>query len=306
MQIRVLGSAAGGGFPQWNCGCDNCRAVRSGASDTQARSQESLAISADGRDWFLLNVSPEVRAQLESQPCLHPRARRDSPVVGVVLTNGDLDHCLGLFSLRESHPLRLYTTASIERGLREGNVMYRTLQRFPEQLRFSELELGTDQALLRADGEASGLSVQAVALPGKLPLHLEGLHAHAPGDNIGLLVRSTSSAQVLAYFPGVAGPTPQLRAALALASCVFFDGTFWSSDELPSQGLGGKRAADMAHWPIGGEAGSARFLSEFAAARRVFIHINNTNPMLRASSSEALQLKAAGIEIAYDGMQVEL
>jgi pyrroloquinoline quinone biosynthesis protein B len=305
MRIRVLGSAAGGGFPQWNCGCDNCRAARAGSPDVRARTQESVAISADGDHWFLLNASPEIRAQIEGFRALHPRAPRHSPIAGLVLTNGDLDHCLGLLSLRESHPLRLYATAGTERGFREGNVLHRTLQRFDGQLRFEALGLGEVRALSRSDGSPSGLTIEAVPTAGKLPIHLEQLREPSPEDNIGLLIREPARARTLAYFPAVGGPSAPLLAALARADCVFFDGTFWASDELPGAGLGAKRAEDMAHWPVGGASGSLGMLRELRS-RRVLIHINNTNPLLRAGSSEALQLSAAGVELAYDDMELEL
>jgi pyrroloquinoline quinone biosynthesis protein B len=313
----VLGSAAGGGFPQWNCGCDNCRDVRAGVPGLRARSQESIAVSADGEDWFLFNVSPEIRSQIESFSGLHPRAARHSPIAGMVLTNGDLDHCLGLFSLRESHPLRLYATPSVERGLREDNVLFRTLQRFPEQLTFSPLELGRPIALPRRDGSPSGLTLEAVPVPGKLPIHLErvgpsrGAALARPAqpseqDNIGLLVREPARGRTLAYFPAVAGPCPPLLAAVAEADCVFFDGTFWSSDELPRHGLGEKRAEDMAHWPLGGANGSLAWLAKLVAPQRVLIHVNNTNPILRAASAEAQQLAAAGVQLAEDGLELTL
>lgn len=306
MRVRVLGSAAGGGFPQWNCGCDNCREVRAGASELRPRTQESVAVSCDGESWFLLNCSPEVRGQVEDFIGLHPQARRHSPIAGIVLTNGDLDHCLGLLSLRESHVLSLYATASVERGFRTDNVLYRTLQRFPGQIRFHPLALGEEQPLWHPDGSPSGLTIEAVPLPGKLPIHLEGRVEPSAEDNIGLLIREPARARTLGYFPALAGPNPQLQAAASEAECVFVDGTFWSSDELPSQGLGDKRAEDMAHWPIGGDNGSAKFLRGLRATRRVYIHINNTNPMLREHGPEAAQLKAAGIEIAYDGMELTL
>ena len=305
MHIRVLGSAAGGGFPQWNCGCDNCRAVRTGASGFRARSQESVAVSADGETWFLLNASPEVRAQIESFEGLHPRAPRHSPIAGIVLTNGDLDHCLGLLSLRESHPLTLYATAGVERGFREHNVLFRTLQRFAGQLSTRALRLGEREALLTHDGQASGLSIEAVPVPGKLPIHLEGRSEPSAEDNIGLLIHEQAKRRTLAYFPAVAANCPPLAAAVEQAECVFFDGTFWSSDELPQRGLGDKRAEDMAHWPVGGERGSLGFLRELRG-RRILIHVNNTNPMLREDGDEAAQLAAAGVELAYDGMQVTL
>jgi pyrroloquinoline quinone biosynthesis protein B len=306
MLVRVLGSAAGGGFPQWNCGCDNCRAVRSAAPGVRARTQESLAISADGESFFLLNASPEVRSQIESYPGLHPRGPRHSPIAGIVLTNGDLDHCLGLLSLRESHRLQLYATPAVERGFREGNVLFRTLQRFPEQVRFHALRPGQATPLLRADGSPSGLTAEPVPVPGKLPIHLEAHTQASPEDNSGLLIREPARGRTLGYFPAIAGPCPQLIAACAEADCGFFDGTFWSSDELPRHGLGEKRAEDMAHWPVGGETGSLAWLAQLRMPRRVFIHINNTNPMLREDSAQARQLAAARVELAYDGMEFTL
>ncbi|HKP58251.1 MAG TPA: pyrroloquinoline quinone biosynthesis protein PqqB [Polyangiales bacterium] len=306
MHVRVLGSAAGGGFPQWNCGCENCRAARSGARDVVARTQESVAVSADGESWFLLNASPEVRAQIESFPALHPRAPRHSPIAGIVLTNGDLDHCLGLLSLRESYPLGLYATASVERGFREGNVLHRTLQRFAGQLRFEPLELAQPRPLTRADGSPSGLTIEAVPVPGKLPIHLEKTSQPSAEDNIGLLIREPARGRTLGYFPAVAAPCPPLTAAGAAVDCLFLDGTFWSSDELPRLGLGEKRAEDMAHWPIGGEHGSLQFLQGLLAPRKIYIHINNTNPVLRSNGSQAAQLTAAGIELAHDGLEFTL
>ena len=307
MRIRVLGSAAGGGFPQWNCGCDNCKQARAAAVGFRARTQESVAISADDESWFLLNASPEVRAQIESFTGLHPRERRHSPIAGIVLTNGDLDHCLGLLSLRESHPLRLITTSPIERGFREDNVLFRTLQRFEGQLKFQALELNKVAPLLLADGKESGLTIEAVPVAGKLPIHLEKQSKPSPEDSIGLLIREPAKNITLGYFSGVAGPTDALRAALQQADCIFFDGTFWSEDELPARGLLEKKAKDMAHWPIGGEHGSASWLGEVASKkRRIYIHINNTNPILNDGGSETAQLRAAGFDIADDGMELTL
>src|SRR5882724_11979104 len=173
MLIRVLGSAAGGGFPQWNCGCANCRGVRAGELRATARTQECVAVSSDGAHWFLLNCSPEIRQQIESFPPLHPRGPRHSPIAAILLTNGDLDHCLGLLSLRESHPLVIYATDPVRRGFTEGNVLYRTLQRFPAQVTWRVLEPGRETELSGVDGPGSGLLVKAIAAPGKPPLHLE-------------------------------------------------------------------------------------------------------------------------------------
>jgi pyrroloquinoline quinone biosynthesis protein B len=307
LKLRVLGSAAGGGYPQWNCGCANCIEARSGTSTrTRARTQESLALSADGEHWFLLNASPEVRAQIESFAPLHPRGPRHSPIAGIVLTNGDLDHCLGLLSLRESQRLQVYATAAVRRGFSEGNVLMRTLQRFDGQVRFTDLGLGRETPLVLDDGRASGLTIEAIAAPGKLPIHLEALHAPSAEDNIGVIVRQTGSARALAYFPAAAGATPAVMHALGSAACCFFDGTFWSSDELIALGLGDKRAEQMAHWPVGGADGSLAQLAALRGVRRVLIHVNNTNPLLIEDSPQAAQLRSCGVELAYDGMEIEL
>ena len=306
MLIRVLGSAAGGGFPQWNCGCPNCRGIRDGTLAAVARTQESVAISADGRGWFLLNTSPEIRAQIEGFPALHPRDRRHSPIQAVLLTNGDLDHCLGLLSLRESHPLLVYATERVRVGFAEKNVLHRTLERFPGQVTWRTLKPGRREELLGVDGRESGLVVEALPVPGKPPVHLEGLMPPDPDDNVGLRILEERTGRVLAYVSGVGAVTESVRQALDGADCVFFDGTFWSSDELRTLGLGEKRAEDMAHLPVGGPAGSARQLATLGAARKIYIHLNNTNPLLREDSPERASVTTAGWEIAYDGMEITL
>ena len=300
MQVRVLGSAAGGGVPQWNCGCQNCREARRGTGAVRPRTQESVAISADGAAWFLLNVSPEIRAQIESFPPLTPREPRHSPLAGLVLTNGDLDHCLGLLSLRESQPLTVYATESVRVGFTEGNVLYRTLERFDGQVTWRALAIGREQPV----GD-SGLAITAIATPGNLPLHLKSLRPPSAEDNVGLVVRDQRTGKRLAYFSGVAGPSPALERALAEADVLFFDGTFWSSDELIALGLGTRRAEEMSHWPLGGPEGSAAFLAR-QPGRRILIHVNNTNPILREGSAERRALEAAGIEVAADGLELAL
>jgi len=306
VHIRVLGAAAGGGFPQWNCGCPNCRGVRSGTIRATARTQESVAVSADGTHWFLLNASPEIREQIERFPGLHPRGPRQSPIEALVLTNGDLDHTLGLLSLRESHPLAVYASEHVRLGFTEGNVLYRTLERFPGQVTWRPLKLGREEALAGVDGRESGLFVEAVAVPGKLPIHLEAISAPDPEDNIGLRIREPLTGRRLAYFPAAGALIDTVRDALADADCVFFDGTFWASDELPALGLGTKRAEDMAHLPVGGDQGSLAALRGLTARRRVYIHLNNTNPLLREDSPERKEAEVAGWEIARDGMEVTL
>ena len=306
MLIRVLGSAAGGGFPQWNCGCANCRGVRAGELRATARTQECVAVSSDGDQWFLLNCSPEIRQQIESFPPLHPRGPRHSPIAGILVTNGDLDHCLGLLSLRESHPLVIYATDRLRRGFTDGNVLYRTLDRFPGQVTWRSLKLGREEELADADGGPAGLLVEAVAVPGKLPIHLEAGATSDPEDSVGFRIREPSTGRILAYLSGVGAVTEPVRRSLEDADCVFFDGTFWSSDELPRLGLGTKRAEEMAHLPIGGPEGSLARLDGLAARRRIFIHLNNTNPLLRDDSPERARVEAAGWEVARDGMEVRI
>ena len=305
MIIRVLGAAAGGGFPQWNCGCPNCRGVREGKNRTHARSQECVAVSADGDAWLLLNCSPEIRAQIESFPPLHPRAPRHSPIAAILLTNGDLDHCLGLLSLRESHPLVLYATEPVRRGFVDGNVLYRTLERFPGQATWRTLKLGREDDVADTAGRAIGLTVEPLAAPGKPPIHLEPT-APDPEHNVGVWIREPATGRTVAYVSAAAGITAEMRRAFDGVDAVFFDGTFWSSDELPGQGLGTKRAEDMAHLPVGGPGGSLERLGDLRVRRRIYIHVNNTNPMLGDDSPQRAAVTAAGWEVAEDGMEVRL
>jgi len=263
-------------------------------------------VSSNGTDWVLLNASPEIRAQVEAFPALHPRGPRHSPIAAIILTNGDLDHCLGLLSLRESHPLVVYATERVRRGFTEGNILYRTLERFPGQVTWHTLLLGKEDGIISALGEPTGLAVAAVPVPGKPPVHLESASQNDPEENVGLRIRDVESGRVLAYFPGAGGITAEVRQGLSNTDCVFFDGTFWSSDELPALGLGTKRAADMAHLPVGGAAGSLAGLEGLRAPRRILIHLNNTNPLLREDSSERAMAEARGWEVAHDGMEVTL
>ena len=303
MHVRVLGSAAGGGFPQWNCACAQCQAVRSGSALHRARSQASLAVSADGRSWFLLNVSPDIRAQIEATPLLHPAPPRGSPIQGAVLTNGDLDAYLGLFCLREAEPLTIYASAPVRQGVIEHNAMVRTLERFEGHTRWTTLHRQERQMLLLRDGAPSGLSVEAVPVPGKVPLHLEGRVPEHPEQNVGVLVFDQNAERALGFFPGVAGPSVELEAALARCFCCFFDGTFYRNDELTAEGLAKRSAREMAHWPLAGSDGSLTWLSRAEHCRTFLIHINNTNPILDEASPERQQVTAAGVEVSHDGME---
>lgn len=306
MRVQVLGSAAGGGFPQWNCACPGCSGLRNGAIIAAARTQDSLAVSVDGQAWHLLNASPDIRYQIETCRHLHPKpgSPRNSPIAGVVLTNADLDHCLGLFSLRESQPLLIYATRAVKAALTEHNVISRTLQRFPEQVRWIELEPGRRTLLRKPDGSDTGLSVEAVCVPGKVPQYLEGLVAPDPEHNVALWIREQRSDRSLVYMPGVGGDAPEVRKLLAAADLVLFDGTFWSEDELLMLTPGARSAHDMAHWPLAGENGSLDVIRTHCRGRCVLTHLNNTNPLLRADSDQRKALLRSGISVAHDGMEL--
>lgn len=302
MRAIVLGSAAGGGFPQWNCGCSNCAAVRAGRPGFVPRTQDSLAVTA-GADpmtgrFVLVNASPDVLAQIQKTPALWPRAPRHSPIAAIVLTNGDMDHVLGLFSLRESYPLALYATSSVRRGLEES-AFIRTLRRFEGQLVVRELVLGARAELADAAGEPLGLAVTPSAMSGKLPVHFVGHAKGAAEDNVALSF--TDGRGSLMY--AAAGASAEVD--LGGHDVVLFDGTFYREDELVRLGLSKSYARDMAHVPIGGDAGSLTRLGGLAA-RRIYTHVNNTNPILAPDSEERRAVEAAGWEIAHDGMEIVL
>jgi len=304
MRIRVLGSGAGGGVPQWNCGCENCRAVRTGRPGIQARTQDSIAVSAGSGGWVLCNCSPDILRQIEAFDELHPKAPRHSPIAAIVLTNGDLDHVLGLFSLRESYPLVVYATEGVRRGLFEQNVLARTLARFEGHVTHRALPLGSEVSIDDARGQPTGIRVTARPVRGKIPVHLEGLTASAPDQNVGLWLRDASG-KVAAYVSAVADlgdVTPHVGGVDAL----LLDGTFWSSDELSRPGLSKAKAEDMAHLPIGDPGGSLGASAALNARRRIYTHINNTNPILVESSPERRAVTAAGWEVATDGMDLLL
>jgi pyrroloquinoline quinone biosynthesis protein B len=303
MRAIVLGAAAGGGFPQWNCGCPNCLAVREGRPGFEPRTQDSLAVTAQGDRFVLVNASPEILVQIQRTKALWPRAPRHSPIGAVVLTNGDMDHVLGLFSLRESWPLALYATASVRRGL-EASAFIRTLRRFEGQLVIRELELDRRTELRDAANQPLGLEVRPFAMSGKLPVHFVGHAEPSPGDNVGLSFSQAPGDKqggTLAY----AAACGSADLDLADHDVVFFDGTFFREDELVRLGLSKAFARDMAHVPIDGDTGSLARLSGLRG-RKIYTHINNTNPILAPASAERRAVEAAGWEIAFDGMEIAL
>jgi pyrroloquinoline quinone biosynthesis protein B len=308
MRAIVIGSAAGGGFPQWNCGCPNCVGVREGRGDLLGRTQDSVAFTSNGDRFALVNASPDILAQIKATPALWPKAPRHTPIGAVVLTNGDMDHVLGLFSLRESQPLAIYATPSVWKGL-EASVLIRTLKRFEGQVVFRPLVIGQEIELADAAGEPLGIRLRAFAAPGKLPVHLVGHAAESPEDNIGLSLREGASA-------GSGGSAGAIAYAAACASihgvdlaghaAVLFDGTFYREDELVRLGLSKAVAKDMAHMPISGERGSLEAMAAIESlrgTRKIYTHVNNTNPIL-ADTEERRAVVGVGWEIAFDGMEI--
>jgi pyrroloquinoline quinone biosynthesis protein B len=293
VRLRLLGSAAGGGFPQWNCGCANCAGLRNGAVAARARSQTSAALSADGERWFLLHASPDVRAQIESLAPLAPRAPRGSPIAGVLLANADLDACLGLLSLREGTPLVVVATRRVLADLRACSFA-RALERSTGPVEWRALELG-ESAPLDDEGH---VRVTALPVPGKPPFY--AARAASPEDNVALVLKEARSATSVVWAPTVARRDAALERALRETDLALFDGTLFRDDELARQGLGPRTARQMAHWPVGE---SLPWLARLAR-RRVLVHVNNSNPILREDSPERRQVEQVGVEVGHDGMDL--
>lgn len=305
MRIRVLGAAAGGGFPQWNCNCETCRRAWGGA--VPAQTQASLAVSADEERWFLLNASPDLRAQILAAPPLQPQhPGRHSPIVGAVLTNGDVDAIAGLLTLRESQKLALYATPRVLEVL-AGNSIFNVLN--PDYVARRPLPLGAPVDLATRDDAPTGLRVEAFSVPGKVALYLEDAAieqhlAQRSEDTIGLMISERTTGKRFYYIPGCAALDDELRARLRDAPLLFFDGTLWDDDEMIRAGLGAKTGRRMGHLSVSGSEGSMAAFAALGVKRRLFIHINNTNPMLCAGSPERAAAEAAGWEVARDGLDI--
>ena len=309
MRVLVLGSAAGGGFPQWNCNCRVCRAARAGDGRALARTQSSLAVSADGERWVLLNASPDLRQQITDNRPLHPKTEaRHSPIAAVVLTNADVDHIAGLLTLRESQPFVLYASGRVHDAL-DANPIFRILN--PQFVRREALPLGQPLALQDSDGEEIGLTVEPFAVPGKIALYLEDPDAGdnfgtREGDTIGLCVSQPAAGKRFFYIPGCAALDAPLVERLAGAPLVLFDGTLFENREMVTGGLGHKTGARMGHLNVSGPDGSMAAFEGLGVGRRIYIHINNSNPVLLEDSPERAAVEAAGWEVAYDGQEIVL
>ncbi len=299
MKVIVLGSAAGGGVPQWNCRCAICQLARAGDPRVLPRTQSSLAVSIDGVAWLLVNASPDIRQQMLATVELHPgREARHSPIAAVLLTNGDVDHVAGLLTLREGQCFRLYGTASVLEAV-DANRIFAVCA--PTIVPRRRTELGERFEPL------TGLQVEMFAVPGKVALWLENETLRVGDETestVGLEI--TAGGKRLLYVPGCADVSAALRARLDGADALFFDGTMWTDGEMVEAGLGTKTARRMGHVPLSGHGGSIKALADVRVRRRVFVHINNTNPVLVAGSRERAAAESAGWEIGYDGMRITL
>ncbi|KUE86945.1 pyrroloquinoline quinone biosynthesis protein PqqB [Cupriavidus necator] len=304
LRVIVLGAAAGGGLPQWNCACTACRAAREGAQITP-QTQSSIAVSADGVRWVVVNASPDIRQQFSATHVLHPiKGPRSSPLSSVLLTNADVDHVAGLLSLREGHPFTLYATDRVLRVL-QGNAIFNVLDRGSvERL---ALRLDQVQPVFDAQGCDTGVRIEPFAIPGKVALWLEDPEAAGfgggPEDTIGLALGTTGSRCRLFYMPGCSALPDAIKSRLARGDSLLFDGTTFTEDEMISSGAGSKTASRMGHLPISGARGAVAQWEGVSLQRKLFIHMNNTNPVLLPDSKERAFIRAAGWDTTYDGME---
>ncbi|MDJ0613711.1 MAG: pyrroloquinoline quinone biosynthesis protein PqqB [Rhizobiaceae bacterium] len=297
LRALVLGAAAGGGLPQWNCGCENCVAARDPSNPLMPQSQSSLAITVDGNEWAILNASPDIRTQLQDNPPLHPKSRRDTPIRSILLTNGDIDHVAGLLILREKQPFRVYLTGEILNVI-EANPIFQALDR--SLVNFEVVGLDQPFDIL------PGLTSELFAVPGKVPLYMEEgeVVTDLEGEQtVG--VRLASGNERMWYIPGCAKLTPKICDSLKGEKTVLFDGTVFENDEMLQAKVGQKTGARMGHMAMSGDAGSIAGLADLDISRKIYVHINNTNPVWRHDTKERLVVENAGWEIAFDGMEIE-
>ena len=314
MRIRILGSAAGGGLPQWNCRCPNCQAARAGSPDVQPRSQSSVAISADGDRWFLLNVSADVRQQILAFADLGPRASPPAPmraqdseavqrgtcIAGCVLTDAEIDHTSGLLQLREGCSLGIISTPLVHRWLSQYLPIETVLRCFAQRP-WIDLPLNAPLELPLPDGAPSGLEVRAFEAGRDVPRFVPEDPAEAVGSVVGLQIQDTKTGGKLLFAPAVAAIDRRLAEAAEGSDCILIDGTFWSDDEPIRSEITNRTARQMGHVPVDGADGSLNWLNARPVRHRVYIHINNTNPMLDRRSREHQLVKEKGVKVGADG-----
>lgn len=305
MKIYVLGAAAGGGFPQWNCNCHNCNAVRAGSPGFKSRTQSSILVQGQGADCVLFNASPDILKQIQQQPVMQPaRALRDTAIAGVVLMDGQIDHTTGLFMLREgSKPLPIWCTRDVREDLEQGNPIFRVLAHF---CGVALHRVPLDQSRFSIP-KVEGVEFYAIPLKSKAAPYSPHRDTPSAGDNVGVVMINQANGKRLFYAPGLAEIDEAVWAQLSAADCVMVDGTFWTDDEMIRLGISVKKGSEIGHLPQSGEGGMLAWLGRLpATTRKILIHINNTNPILNEHSVEHQTCRSLGVEVAYDGMEIEL
>lgn len=303
MYIYVLGSAAGGGFPQWNCNCPNCHGVRTGTIQAKARTQSSIAVSENGTDWVLLNASPDIRQQLFEFKAAQPaRKLRDTGITSVILMDSQLDHTTGLLTLREGCPMNVWCTEMVHQDLTSGFPVFNMLKHWNGGLQYHEIN---PKQAFKIDG-FENLEFLPLIIKSAAPPYSPHRNDPHDGDNIALIIKDHKTQKQLFYAPGLGKIDDQIMQIMQSSDCVMIDGTLWTDDEMQQTGVGTKTGREMGHLYISGEGGSLSYLNQLRTPKKVLIHINNTNPILNENSSQFAELKANGVEVAYDGMQIEL
>ena len=303
MYVQILGSAAGGGFPQWNCNCPNCRGLRDGTLRAQARTQSSIALSDDGVNWILCNASPDIRAQLQSFAPLQPgRALRDTGIGAVILLDSQIDHTTGLLSLREGCPHQVWCTDMVHQDLTTGFPLFNMLSHWNGGLQWQRI--GLDESFTVPGCPA--LRFTPLPLRSAAPPYSPHRFDPHPGDNIGLIVEDLNTGGRLFYAPGLGQVSEELLTRMAQADCLLVDGTLWEDDEMQRRGVGTRTGREMGHLAQNGPGGMLEVLDGLNVARKVLIHINNTNPILDEDSPERAEVERRGVEVAFDGMSIQL
>jgi pyrroloquinoline quinone biosynthesis protein B len=305
MYIQILGSAAGGGFPQWNCNCHNCSGVRDGSLRAQPRTQSSIAISDDGEHWILCNASPDIRAQLAAFPALQPARRvRDTAIAAIILLDSQIDHCTGLLSLREGCPHQVWCTEMVHQDLSSGFPLFKMLEHWNGGgLHHQLIELDAKPFSVPA---CPGLQITAIPLRSSAPPYSPHRGNPQPGDNIGLFIEDLRSGGKLFYAPGLGQVNEELLSWMRRADCLLVDGTLWRDDEMQRCEVGDKLGSEMGHLAQSGPGGMLEVLDGLPGPRKILIHINNTNPILDLDSAEYATLAEHAIEVSFDGMHIQL
>ena len=304
MHIRLLGTGAGGGFPQWNCNCHNCKRLRTGTIKSTARTQSSITVSGNETDWVLFNASPDIRAQIESFPPLQPaRQVRDTGICSIILCDGQIDHTTGLIILREhDKPWDVYCTEAVHEDMTSGYPLFNILGHF-RGVNWHKVE--TDQKPFTIP-KADNLIFTAVPLKSEAPPYSPHRHNTVPGDNVGYKVEDTSTGKNLFYAPGLGVIEDHVLEYMRNADVILVDGTVWTNDEMSRHGISDKLASEMGHLDQSSKGGIMEILSGLDKPRKILIHINNTNPILDEDSEERKQLDTLGIEVSYDGMDIQI